>query len=253
MRNLFIGYSDSKYSELTSTMTRSIDEMSSYKIHVYTESDFDVNMKRSPAQIFMDFCKIKLMCMIDAIENDLADNMVWIDSDTIVNRNVDKIWFESWRIENYPLMGRYRYRNYTFFNEGEFPYMSLSNDMNVNVDNYIFRQANFILFNKSCLAFFKECVNIMNAYGFIDGADEAVMNVIYNKYGYMNNLGNINLCSETFNIEILNFISMNNRDDYARNFPVIENNYENILIFHGNKDVGVANRILDELIKTKEF
>ena len=252
MRNIFVTYSyGESYNDLTDVMIESTRKLSNFPIEVYHTKPKET---KSELEKFVEMCRMKIVSCVDAIEMDLADNYVWIDGDTIVHKNIDKIWFENKRIENYPLLGKYRYKNFTFFEESDFPSRKLCDYLGINQDFYIYRQANLMLFNKGCLPFFNEVLSIMDSGidpKLMPMGDESVMNALFCKYNYTNNLGHINLCSDSFEPAdgLKKFIRMKNREDYFNIWTIHENNYEDILIFHGQKNVDIAKDILNNIIE----
>jgi hypothetical protein len=140
MKKYFITHTTENYEEITLQLAKSINKYSKYKLIVYTidydgsellKSNaickrIDLNLPTSTAHDFMEQHGItyvyrnsvrtflalggKIDAMIDACESDI-DEWVYIDSDCIVNTNIDTIFDYSENVNTVPLasLGPYEY------------------------------------------------------------------------------------------------------------------------------------------------
>ena len=281
MKRTFVTFATDNYMELAKVLQESIVAFSDYDLKIYTPNDIYINSSD------LKNYRCKILTCLKAIE-DGYDEIIWIDTDCVVTNNIDKIWFESWRIEDYPLLSKHRFFNYHLwvnnrptYNNPDF--MRLAKDKVGIVNDFedIYLQACFIFFNKNCKSFFEEVLSYYENY---DGScfsfgDESILNcLIWKRNG--SNLGSIFLCSSYFHPDCIEeFISMKDINDFVKlfnkqiyskgfgfgnwkdhnncdrdsdfSFPIIENNFENILFLHGTKDPKLHKYYIDLMIKNR--
>lgn len=255
MKRCFITFAEGEnYQKLANILKESIDINSEYKLKIYQKKDFaqDYDLRAPKKFIY------KILCCLDAIK--YYDEVVFIDCDAVATRNIDKIWFESYRLKEYPLLPLSRFnifdekcidqKKYTFLNNEALQYF------NILAEKWYYRQACFLFFNKKSIDFFNlvlEYFKIENFINIFHFEDETIINCLLIKYNYNDNLGDIFLCSYYFNNILDEYLKIQNREDYLqifKRFSISYNNYENILFFHGSKDCELHNKYL-RLMKKK--
>ena len=251
-KRIFVTFADGeKYEELAVVLKDSITSFSDYDILIYNKSDFkltfDVNFDNSFGYIY------KILSCIKALET--YNEVVWIDTDCIVTNYIDKIWFETWRLTNYPLLPKYRF--YMFHNRPDNPKIKDISFKKLGLNNIEgdYLQACFMLFNKSSLDFFNEVMDVFlndfNSDEFPFG-DETIINCLLRKYEFKDNLGYKFICSQYFNWRLNLFAKSKNSLDFMEIFENMkpkDNFFENILFIHGSKDVTFKKDLLSELKK----
>jgi hypothetical protein len=270
VKRAYITFADGElYESLAGVLDESIMMFSEYPLIIYRKYDLGLN---ADDDLSKSGYKYKLLACLKSLE--LYDEVVWLDTDCLVTSNIDKIWFESWRIEDYPLLPKHRFFNSVIW---------LANRPNYNDPNFIkpakdrvgitehsfenvYLQACFMFFNKECRNFFKEAISYYDGYdsNVFQFGDETILNcMIWKRFGY--NLGSVFLCSCYHSPDFLeSVIKTKNRDEYKSLFdrsvfntgygyytwsehmssdrsnpfplPILENNFENIMFFHGSKD-----------------
>ena len=154
MKRTFVTFATDNYMELAKVLQESIVAFSDYDLKIYTPNDIYINSSD------LKNYRCKILTCLKAIE-DGYDEIIWIDTDCVVTNNIDKIWFESWRIEDYPLLSKHRFFNYHLwvnnrptYNNPDF--MRLAKDKVGIVNDFedIYLKACFILFNNNCKSFF---------------------------------------------------------------------------------------------------
>lgn len=275
MKRAFITFSNGKFNEqLTQRLRTSISHFSNYQLIVYGKEDFNLDYDTNNPQFWKSgFGFIyKVLSCIKSLES--YDEVVWIDTDCVVTNYIDKIWFESWRLNGFPLLPKYRFSlfgnnisNYERPMDVQIHQLLESVDVKSLVshtDRKFYSQACFILFDKSCLQFFQEVLSYFDNYDavsfpyrtFQHGAfgDESIINYLFWKYNYTDNLGHIFLCSSFFNFSLTNFIQNKNRENFNQILSVKpeQNVFENILFFHGTKSLDVMDTLLNTMIQFRK-
>lgn len=266
-RRTYITFSDGPENDaLAEVLHKSISEFSRYGLRIYRRHDFegDYGIDSDP-----DFWRsgrgyvYKALACLKAIEE--YDEVVWIDTDCVATTYIDKIWFESWRISRYPLLPRSRF--YLF-----------GRDISVNLEieapeslNFLrkarektgaattekrpfYSQACFMLFKKSCKAFFEEALSFFDNFekDCFHNGDETIINCLLWKYGVEDSLGDIFICSYFFGYHSNEIASMTCREQFANfRYRPAQNIFENILFYHGTKSTEVAESILSTLKETQ--
>jgi hypothetical protein len=261
----FITFSDGYLNdELTKVLQESISTFSKYPLKVYKKEDFDVQYDTNDPTFWSSGkgYVYKILSCLKALEE--YDEVVWIDTDCVVTNYIDKIWFESWRINSYPLLPKYRFNVFKkeLSNGMDLPDVSeswfLENGKNkvgvYTVERKFYSQACFMFFNNSCKNFLEETLGYFNDYDsdcFPNG-DESIINCLLWKYKFNDSLGDIFLCSHFFGYYMMHIISINERDRFMDiNYTPSQNIFENILFLHGNKNPMFANEILKSLIENR--
>lgn len=265
----FITFSDGELNDqLCEILSKSINQFSNYPLKVYRKSDFSVNFDTTDKEFWKSGKGyiFKILSCLKSLKE--FDEVVWIDTDCVVTNYIDKIWFETWRLENYPLLPKYRFTPFesvtVYYGDVSHDHIleKVSNDSflskakqkigSTNFSRDFYSQACFMLFNRESEDFFNECLSWFTDYdkeAFPLG-DETILNCLFWKYDYRNNLGDIFICSHHFGYELLNIIPITNRDELINTLSskLKYNIYENILFFHGTKLKEIANSIFNQLL-----
>jgi hypothetical protein len=209
------------------------------------------------------------------------DEIVWLDNDCLVTKNIDKIWER--KIDNYPLLPKHRFYNFerwphtktdycdpNFLKEGKQKVGLIDNSF-----NNLYLQACCMFFNKNCQNFFSEVLDYYNDYSNVEfpHGDETIINLLIWKNKHLDNLGDVFLCTHYFSTYVIEgFIKSKDSEEYKRLFDIsfrsdsvdedgfilnhgvslanhnriglIENNFDNLLFFHGSKRLDVHNKYL---------
>lgn len=260
IKRAFITFSDGELNDsLTEVLNKSISNLSTYSLKIYRKEDFDVSYDTSEPNFWLSGLGYvyKVLSCLKAMEE--FDEVVWIDTDCVVTNYIDKIWFESWRIDSYPLLPKYRFNLFNDKNDLEDPFWFLKKGKerigsNNGDDRQFYSQACFMFFNKSCKGFFEETLSNFENFEkeLFPSGDESIINCLFWKYGFNDSLGDIFLCSEFFEYSLIDFISMKERDQFMKfRHKPLYNTFENILFFHGNKSHIVASKLLDTLLNQR--
>lgn len=257
-----------QYEKLSEVLKDSIDEFSDYKLIVYKPEDFDIKWEPEnwqPAYVFI----YKVLSCLKALEK--YDEVVWLDNDCLPTYNIDKIW--NYKVDNYPLLPTERFNNFHIwpspkpnYNDpnflGEAKRRIGVTDTNFN-NSYL--QACCMVFNKSCVNFFKEILNHYQDFNsdVYPYGDESIINCMIWRDKLPNNLGDVFLCThyfspyiieaalksktseEYYNLFDINHRIADNEDTFilrhgwslARHnrIGLVSNNFENLLFVHGSK------------------
>ena len=95
------------YERLAEVLKESIETFSEYDLIVYKPEDFDIKWEPEnwqPSYVFI----YKVLSCLKALET--YDELVWLDNDCLVTKNIDKIWER--KINNYPLLPNERFNNF---------------------------------------------------------------------------------------------------------------------------------------------
>lgn len=266
MKRTFITFSEGDLSNnLLTRLYKSISTFSNYDLKVYNKNDFELDHDISDPEFWKSGLGYiyKVLSCIKSLEE--YDEVVWIDTDCLVTNYIDKIWFENWRLEKFPLLPKYRHsifgensKNYETPIDISDPNFLKSGKKEVGCyrfDRDFYSQACLMFFNKSCLGFFEEALSYFTNYNkdFFPFGDESIINCLLWKYNYTDNLGEIFLCSHFLVTTLTNFIQNTNRENFKKTLLVepIENKFENILFLHGSKDIDLVDKLLNYLINTR--
>lgn len=279
MRRAFITFAaGDSYERLADVLRESISISSQYDLITYKPQDFDIkwepeNWQQSYVFIF------KVLSCIKSLES--YDEVVWLDNDIVVTKNIDKIWDN--KIDNYPLLPTERFNNFSIWpnqkpNYQDPGFLGEAKQRIGVVDtdfNNIYLQACCMFFNKNCLYFFNQ---VLHYYKDFDGGvypygDESIINCMIWRDKLTKNLGDVFLCSYYFSPYIIEMSLMaKNADEYYNLFDInqrlnetedtyilshgwslarhnriclISNNYDNFLFIHGSKSPELHNSFLN--------
>jgi hypothetical protein len=279
MSRVFITFAvGDQYEKLSDLLKESVELNSKYNLIIYKSEDFNIEYKPEswkPGYIFI----YKVLSCLKALET--YDEVVWLDNDCLVTKNIDKIWER--KIDNYPLLPKHRFYNFETWPHGKTDYCD-SNFLKegkqkvglVDSDfNNLYLQACCMFFNKDCESFFKEVLNYYSDYNDVEfpHGDETIINLLIWKNKYSNNLGDVFLCTHYFSPYLIEgFIKSKDSEEYKRLFDIslrtdgvdedgfilshgfslarhnriglIENNFDNLLFFHGSKRLDIHNKYL---------
>lgn len=246
--------------ELTKILKKSIDDYSEYDLVVYTPSDFNFTYEYDNPAFWKsgNGFVMKIHSCLKSLEE--YDEVVWLDTDIVVTEKIDKIWDKTHLIDDYPLLPKSRFSNNKINPTGQDPQLLSQHKKNicetfgvkdVNTDDLHYLQACTILFNKNCIEYFNNTLSHFFPFDSLKfpNGDESIMNGLNWKNNYNKNLGNIFLCSHFYHGNLKNFIALTNKEDFPKfmNYNIIENNFDDILFFHGTKSIIVADMILSTL------
>lgn len=278
MKRIFVTFASGEiYEKLSKVLKDSINSFSNYDLIIYKPEDFDIKWEPEnwqPSYIFI----FKVLSCIKALEN--YDEVVWLDNDCVVTYNIDKIW--DYKIENYPLLPKHRFYNFERWPHHKVDYTNsnllVKGKEKIGITNSDFNstylQACCMLFNKDCKEFLDKVIYYYQDYdsSVFPFGDETIINLLIWKNNYKLNLGDVSLCSYYFSsYKIDEFINLKNADDYPKLFDLnyigfpnnhnqekkfanhnrlglINNNFDNILFFHGSKSHELHNSFLTNMI-----
>ena len=267
---------DSLYSELLHILKISIGTFSNYDIIIYNEHDFNEYDIPSRDNFNNPYIyRWKYFSIKKCLES--YDEVIWLDSDIIVNHKIDEIWEYFTLIDGFPILHSSRFSNYINPPRKDgvtdlkySPYLANILD-NFNCDTVVteWKQACVLLFNKTCNHIIDELIYYLN----IGVEDEHLLNLFYNYYKPHHTISGLFVCSHFFGVNILihNMVrfdksAYNNFMDtyvgyvYGENGLCIDtygpmklkiDNFDKILFWHGAKSLEVANRILIDVLKNK--
>ena len=265
MKRTYITFSHGyENNELTKILRSSVREFSKYGLIIYNSKDFEFDYDYDNLDFwnsgFGYIMKIH-SCIKSLVE---YDEVVWLDTDIVVNHNIDNIWKKTDELENYPLLPYNRFANYV-----EKP-ISVPKEKVENYKQKIFNyfelddkgwfkqellQACFMLFNSNSKQFFFEVLkHFGNHHPQLPHGDESIINGLLFKHNFHKNLGNIFLCSHFYHGNLRKFIGLQKKENFPNlfNHKIIENNFDDIIFFHGAKSLMVANMLLSLLMKFKK-
>lgn len=252
-RRTFITFSHGELNDgLCKKLHESLLTYSEYDLKIYRPSDFDRNYDINNKDFWQSGLGYvyKILSCIESLK--IYDEVVWLDTDIIVTNYIDKIWFESFRIESYPLLPRERFNNIEGENLGGDVWKS-NPLLKVGTTRQFYSQACCMLFNRNCLEFFYETLNYFDEFDSIrfPFGDESIINYLLWHRDLTNNLGNIFLCSYFFHTNLVMYISSINRENFkfSHNYTYKTNNFENILFLHGCKNLNTVEYLLTEMKK----
>ncbi len=264
------------YYELIHLLKISINSFSNYDIIIYNENDFDEydiedRKNLSPEYLY----RWKLFSIKKCLET--HDEVVWLDSDIIVNHKIDEIWKYFNHVYDFPLLPNNRFSNYinpptqsgVSDLRDSMQLKSIIHEFDCETLVGAWKQACTILATKECIAVLDEIIFYTN----MGIEDEHLFNLFYNKYNQSFSLDGLFICSYFFGTYILNdnmvrwgsdryneFMNNYSIHIYNINGSLMSvskpmtlkfNNFENILFWHGTKDLQVANRVLIDVLKNK--
>jgi len=257
MKNTFVTYYSKHYHYLYQHLNDSICAFSEADIVDYDARD--INDEAMQKNEMLEYFRNKIRVIIDTLKYSTNyDNYLWLDTDTIVNENIDKIWSQSEKITTCPLLCKYAYYNLNYYYAGEdVIYHNLIEKLDIKYDikDFVYRQANAILYNKNCLGFFEEALEIFNRFFdegeyYIPMGDESIFNVLLLKYKNSDSLGDINFCSISNSIVEYYYFKDRPIEEFLERYNAKRDNRNEILLFHGNK---YSNIIKYDIKRIKEY
>jgi len=278
MSRVFITFAvGEQYEKLSELLKESIELNSKYDLIIYKPEDFNIEYKPEswkPGYIFI----YKVLSCLKALEN--YDEIVWLDNDCLVTKNIDKIWER--KIDNYPLLPNERFNNFHIWPSEKPNYQDTNflgdakriiGVIDTNFNN-CYLQACCMVFNKNCVDFFKEVLQHYQNFNsdVYPYGDESIINCMIWRDKLLNNLGDVFLCSHYFSPYIIEAaLNAKSHEEYNNLFDInhrmvdnedtsilkhgwslarhnriglIENNFENLLFLHGSKRLDIHNKYL---------
>jgi len=245
----FVTFTTEGYTELLEVAVKSVGAFSKHPIVVYgincdvkLSEEYDYVIKRridaqyNGGEIFYQ----KFNILIQILLNEKFDEIVYIDSDVVVNYNIDELFDKCKDINEFPLC--------SIHPDDVMNQQVLVDDLDIKERTQHYVHAAYMIINKSCLPFLQECYYISTKLTrHAPNWDESLLNVMMWKYRLTDNYTDVYdpyfEIYKTF-LGIEDVISIHGYDD------VIENYGKNVYfhMFHGCKDAKLANEILQKLI-----
>jgi FkbM family methyltransferase len=212
----------------------------------------------------------KQYACIESVNEDY-DNFIWIDGDVVANHNIDNIKNHFSNIENYPIPDVHVQNEFFGFhdvNKSQLFSEEIARKYNIIPQKQQIAHICFYIYNKKCKWWFEEILEVykesLNDYKrYLLWNDEGADNLLrwkynFNKYlplsnfdtsAYDGNLGNMNSSIHDF----LKFWNEEGPINFDRiyGYQYIPKDKSNIIYFHGNKHIEVANKMI-EFIKMKK-
>jgi len=254
-KRAFITFSEGELNnQLADVLNKSIKSFSQYDLVIYNKNHFENNFNTDDPNFWssgMGYIYKVLSC-IKSLED--YDEVAWIDTDCIVTNYIDKIWFEGYRVKDYPLLPQYRFNNMQNVDRG-WELIRYSSIYNPDTNRKFYSQACLMLFNKSCLEFYKEVLSYFNNYDSTKFplGDESIINHLLWRDNKSDNLGHIFLCSYYLHFNLMPFAMNTNREEYTiiHDNEYVSNNFSEVLFLHGQKNPYVHEVLLEELKKSR--
>lgn len=278
---VFVTTGNMEYMPLIEKMVKSLNEFSTNKVIVYginCEVPFTYPnlIKRTlspPIHSQHDKWYWKQYACIASIDEGFG-NYVWIDGDAIVNYNIDNIQNYFTKIDNYPISDIHR--NEEFYGRYVVNSEYKSQRFNENLCNLYGIRKNLpyahvclYIYNEKCKWWFEEIINIYKSIDSEDYVkyllwnDEGIDNLLRWKYGFRKYLPLSNFDTSSYDgdfgqtsnqlIDFHKFWSLNGPYNFNKiyGFQFIPENKNQILYFHGNKNVDILDHMID-FIKLKK-
>lgn len=225
----------------------------------------------------------KILSCLEALEE--FDEVVWLDTDCIASHNIDKVW--DYKPNDFPLIPKHRFYNFVNWPHAKMdwrhPGILTSAKKIIGCEDNQFEntylQTCMMVFNKSCKDFYDQVLEYFNVFdkeAFPYG-DETIINVLIWKNKFNQNLGDVFLCSYYFSPYIIKSFNEISKEDYPKLFDpdykniipegidedfilsygktksehnritLINNNFDDVLFFHGNKSPDLADQFIEYL------
>jgi len=275
MRSFITFAAGESYERLAEVLKESIERFSEYDLIVYKLDDFDKVHTDSLYHITV----YKILASIKALET--YDEIVWLDTDCLVTKNIDRIWEK--KANGYPLLPTERFNNFHIWpsdkpNYKDINFLRLAKervDVTENDFNNSYLQSCCMMMNRTCIPFLSEILSYYNDYdsNVYPYGDESIINCMIWRDKLPNNLGDVFLCSQYFSPYIIEAsLNASSKEEYQNLFDInhriadnedtfilshgwslarhnriglINNNFENLLFLHGNKSANIHRRYLD--------
>jgi len=264
------------YENLAKVLKDSIDKFSEYDLIVYKLEDFEDKVSIDlPYQVTV----YKILSSLKSLEK--YDEVVWLDNDCLVTKNIDKIW--NHKADGYPLLPTERFNNFNIWPNSKSNYQDINFLSNAKEKigvsdtdfNNSYLQSCCMVMNKTCIPFLNEILNYYNDYdnNVYPYGDESIINCMMWRDKLTNNLGDVFLCTHYFSPYIIEAaLNASSKEEYQNLFDInhriadnedtfilthgwslarhnriglISNNFENLLFLHGNKSADVHRRYLN--------
>jgi lipopolysaccharide biosynthesis glycosyltransferase len=268
---------DDNYVKLNKYLSMSIKLFSEYPLIIFSEKDLEteiieLNTDKKLLYIYKELSIKKVLTEYDEV--------VFLDSDIVVTHRIDKIWDFFKNVDDITVAPLYRFSNFkipptinlnnVILNEenrklwGMYNLNGVKSNFGENIVICNWHQACCLLSNKKCIPFLNECIsNVLDIY-----SDETALNLLYNKYNFKTFIPSIFMCSYYFGHDILhNNLVLKSEEEYLDFFKtkifynynsdiqsgknkleLIYNNYNDILFWHGGKNVEIVNKLFFDLI-----
>lgn len=253
------------YFKLAEILKESINLCSDYDLIIYKLDDFDKVHTDSLYHITI----YKILASLKSLET--YDEVVWLDTDCLVSKNIDRIWNN--KVDGYPLLPTERFNNFHTWPSSKPDYhdvnfLKLAKERVGVVDtdfNNSYLQSCCMVMNRTCIPFLNDVLTYYNDYdnNAYPYGDESIINCMIWRDKLPNNLGDVFLCTHYFSPYIIeaalncktseeyyNLFDINHRlNDIEDTFilthgwslarhnriGLVNNNFENLLFVHGSK------------------
>lgn len=274
------------YLAMTDKLGISIKAFSNYPLVVYGPDNIPHNEEFNAVNSVSGAFINKVKACVKALEE--YDELVWLDCDIIALNTIDKVWDSFKEIENFPLLPYHHNHNYKILPWGDWENVTsrtskekdflpeLKEYLGLSVDQVYehYLQSCVFAFNKECIPFFEEVIEVMEA-NFNKGdnrgvegnynyefSDEPVFNAIMWKYQYDKTLGNAFVNSIYYWMKngpqwegpLWEFLKVTNKEEYKTWFEqwnygktFKENNFDQLLCLHGNKNLEICDVIINKI------
>lgn len=282
---VFVTAGDISYMLQIQKLVESLNEFSQHNIIVYGiecdvpfESPNMIKRKINPPKYSEhDKWYWKHYACIASIEENY-ENFVWIDGDGIANYNIDNLEKYFPLIDNYPLSDIHVQKEFSGIyqengeNKTQYYCERLSELLGMPRSNPFMHVCLFV-YNKKCRWWFENIISQYKSIKLEDYKkyllwnDETIDNVLRWKYGFKKHLPLSNFDTSSYDGDLGNTKQTLHQfykfwiEDGPQNFnriygyQFIPKNKDDILWFHGNKDISVANKIIEyiKLVKNNNF
>lgn len=228
--------------------------------NMYENSESNFYINRNNLNIYKLLIQRPLI-MKDVLSKYL-DIAVYVDSDSVATSNVDNIF------------NLYSNQYYPYFVQGIYDYLfsngrggaETKEDLTTTLEHPAcelygvnqkirerYRQTGYFIANKNCIDFMDEwywmCVNptiLKNNQYYAPYNEETILNVLLWKKGILNGLPYIYVNSSLDNIDLI-YDKINGNEEEISNWIRVPANKENLLFFHGEKNVNIMGKMIEKL------
>jgi hypothetical protein len=289
----YVLYANENYFDIISTCAKSIKTFSNLPILVYLlnsdktvlEADKTINWKcdidtdeteemyvkqddlnfyvnRSSKRIYR-LIKERPKIVKDALK--LAENVCYVDCDSVATKHIDRVFDLFYQYSFYPFATEGIY-DFLIMNGrgGASSYDDLSTTLehplchlfNINQQNRkIYRTSNIFVAGQNCVEFLDEwywlCINpkvLANPEFYCPFQEESVMNVLLWKYNFQDGLPYVYTNASLDKIdEIYNELGFNGHDRLISQWFKLPSKKENLLVFHGEKRINIMEQMIEKL------
>lgn len=228
--------------------------------NMYENSESNFYINRNNLNIYKLLIQRPLI-MKDVLSKYL-DIAVYVDSDSVATPNVDNIF------------NLYSNQYYPYFVQGIYDYLfsngrggaETKEDLTTTLEHPAcelygvnqkirerYRQTGYFIANKNCIDFMDEwywmCINptiLKNNEYYAPYNEETILNVLLWKKGILNGLPYIYVNSSLDNIDLI-YDKINGNEEEISNWIRVPANKENLLFFHGEKNVNIMEKMIEKL------